>query len=219
MAALSIAFVIPAFNEDTTIESVVRSLIPFGKVLVVDDGSDDNTAVKAATAGAYIVQHTSNLGYDKALNSGFFEAALMDVNVIFSFDADGQHKVSAISNFRELISDGADVVIGIRDQKGRISEEVFSWVSKKLWNIQDPFCGMKAYKTEVYKALGHFDSYGSIGTELSLFAVKMGFNVAEVPIMIKRRQGQSRLGSSLIANGKIIRAILFGLFNQKVSGI
>ena len=53
-------------------------------------------------------------------------------------------------------------------------------------------CGMKAYKTEVYHALGHFDSYGSIGTEL-LFAVKMGFNIAEVPIMIKRRQDQSVL--------------------------
>ena len=218
MAALSIAFVIPAFNEDATIESVVRSLIPFGEVLVVDDGSDDNTALKAATAGAHIVQHTSNLGYDKALNSGFCEAALMDVNVIFSFDADGQHKASAISSFRELILDGADVVIGVRDQKGRVSEEVFSWLSQKVWNIQDPFCGMKAYKTEVYKALGHFDSYGSIGTELSLFAVKMGFNIAEVPIMIKRRQDQSRLGSSLIANGKIIRAILFGLFNRKVGG-
>tara|TARA_B110001469_G_C9440306_1_gene223071 strand:+ start:21 stop:662 length:642 start_codon:yes stop_codon:yes gene_type:complete len=211
MERSSLAIVIPAFNEAKTIGAIVESLSIYGTVIVVDDGSSDDTAEIAKDAGATVVQHRYNRGYDGALNSGFEKSISLGSKVIITFDADGQHPVSLIDDFLLEIERGADVVVGIRNRRARLSEVIFSFISTKLWNINDPQCGMKAYRCEVYKRLGHFDSYGSIGTELCIFAAKQNFQITQVQFEVSERVDEPRFGNFWNANWKIFRAIILGV--------
>jgi len=211
MARSKLAVVIPAYNEEKMIKKVVNEVIYYGIVIVVDDGSMDDTARIAAEAGAVVVRHAVNCGYDCALNSGFEEARLLDCEIILTFDADGQHSASLIEDFVTAIDGGADVVIGIRNRKSRFAESVFSWVTTKLWGIKDPQCGMKAYRSEVYQKLGHFDSYNSIGTELCIFAAKQKFEITQIPFEVKNRVDKPRFGGLINANWKIFRAGVLGV--------
>ena len=211
MARPKLTIVIPAFNEEKTIGAVVQSLRVHGVVIVVDDGSDDSTASVAKGAGAVVVQHRYNSGYDCALNSGFEKAIFLDSEIVITFDADGQHPVSRIDDYLMEINNGADVVVGIRNRSARLSEVIFSWISTKLWNIKDPQCGMKAYRSEVYKSLGHFDSYNSIGTELCIFAAKNNFKITQISLEVNERLDKPRFGHFWGANWKIFRAIAFAI--------
>ena len=211
MARFKLAIVIPALNEEKTIGTIVESVLIHGAAIVVDDGSDDDTAKVAEDAGAVVVRHRYNLGYDGALNSGFEKAISLGCEVIITFDADGQHSVALINDYLSAIEHGADVVVGIRNRRARLSEVIFSWISTKLWNIKDPQCGMKAYRSEVYRRLGHFDSYGSIGTELCIFAAKNNFEIAQVPFEVNERIDAPRFGGFWGANWKVFRAIALGI--------
>jgi len=207
-----VGIVIPALNESATIASVIKAAAEYGVPIVVDDGSTDNTAELARQAGATVVSHDKNCGYDMALNTGFKKAVELGSEVIITLDADGQHNPMLLQKFIEQIDAGADVVIGVRNKRQRIAESLFAWYTFRFWGIQDPLCGMKAYRTKVYKALGHFDSYGSIGTELAIFAARKGYNLEQVPFDVSAREGQSRFGSALKGNYKIIRAMIFSMW-------
>ena len=211
MARPNLSIVIPAFNEEKTIRSVVNEVIRYGIPIVVDDGSSDDTARIAIESGAIVVSHVENRGYDQALNSGFEKALSLEFDVIMTFDADGQHSSSLIHDFLSAIDGGADVVIGVRNRKARFSEAMFAWIATILWNIRDPLCGMKAYRSEVYRKLGYFDSYHSIGTELCIFAKRNNFKVVEIPFDVKERSDKPRFGSTWLANCKIFRAIVLGI--------
>ena len=78
--------------------------------------------------------------------------------------------------------------------------------------MKDPLCGMKAYRTTVYKARGHFDSYGSIGTELTIFAAMMSYRIVQIEFDVRERSGESRFGKMLSGNYKIIRAMLLSIW-------
>jgi len=211
MARPRLALIIPAFNEEKTIRKVINEVINYGLPIVVDDGSSDDTARIAIESGAIVISHGQNRGYDQALNSGFAEAHSLGIEVIMTFDADGQHSAALIHEFLSAINAGADVVIGVRNRQARLSETIFAWVASILWDIRDPLCGMKAYRSEVYRELGHFDSYNSIGTELCIFAQRSDFNIIEIPFDVKERIDNPRFGSLLRANLKIFRAIFLGL--------
>jgi glycosyltransferase involved in cell wall biosynthesis len=206
-----IALVIPALNEAATIGAVVERLADFGRVIVVDDGSSDGTAGAARQNGAEVVTHPHNRGYDGALGSGFARAAALDCAYVITFDADGQHPANLVPKFIAELDAGADLVLGIRDHLPRISEKLFQITTRTLYGIQDPFCGMKGYRMELYRSLGWFDSYRSIGTELMLHAVRHHARVAQLPVPTRERVGQARIGRVLRANFVIMRAALIGL--------
>ena len=202
-----VAIVIPAFNEQDTIYGEVQSVKDNGIVIVVNDASIDDTEKRALKAGAIVVNHKVNKGYDGALNSGFIKANELDCDIIITFDADGQHDPYVIKKFIMLLNSGYDVVIGIRSNFQRLSEYIFSWVSKFKWGINDPLCGMKGYSAKVYKKLGHFSSYESIGTELCIFSQKFGFKIVQIPVQVQDRIDNSRMGGRLAANIKILSAL------------
>lgn len=203
-----VAIVIPALNESATIAGVVEAASSYGLPIVVDDGSTDNTAALATQAGAVVVSHENNRGYDAALNSGFKKAAELGSEIIITADADGQHDPSLIQKFINSIDAGADVVAGIRSRRQRFAEHLFAWYTNWRFGIIDPLCGMKAYRTKVYEALGHFDSCGSIGTELMIFAAKHDYRLGQIEFEVRERKGQSRFGQVFAGNYKIIRAML-----------
>jgi hypothetical protein len=126
-------------------------------------------------------------------------------------DADGQHEPAILQSFLRAIDEGAEVVVGIRDRRQRRAEHVFAWIGRRLWGIRDPLCGMKAYRISVYRQLGHFDSYGSIGTELAIFAARSGRRITQVPVRTRDRIGVPRFGRRLQANAKIFRALWHAL--------
>jgi glycosyltransferase involved in cell wall biosynthesis len=214
MGRFRVAVVIPALNEADTIQSVVDAAGRYGLPIVVNDGSTDKTAELAMQAGAVVFSHKYNLGYDAALNSGFKKAAELGCEIIVTVDADGQHDPSLIQRFIDAIDAGADVVTGIRSKRQRFAEHLFAWYASFFFGIQDPLCGMKAYRTTVYKALGHFDLIGSVGTELMIYAVRQGCRLDQVAFEARERKDKPRFGQTLAGNYKIIRAMLFTVLSM-----
>ena len=214
MERSSLAIIIPAFNEAKTISKMVKKCLKYGEVIVIDDGSKDKTGIKASDSGAIVLNHPFTNGYDKALNTGFIYALKRKYSFIVTIDADGQHDPSQIPYLIAKLESGSDLVVGKRVKKARIAEYFFSFYTKLFWNISDPLSGYKAYNRKVCKKIGYFDSYNSIGTEILLFSLKNGFKVSEYPIKIKSRSGESRFGSLLKANLKILRSLFLSFFQK-----
>lgn len=209
------AAVIPALNESLNIGAVVRGIVPFALPIVVDDGSTDDTAQLAAEAGAIVVRHARNLGYDAALQTGLFKAIELGYDYGITLDADGQHSPQTLSVFIEELSAGADLVIGRREHTQRFAEAVFAMAGRCLWRIDDPLCGMKGYKLAYLAHVGHFDAYRSIGTEFAIRAARSGLTIVNVPVPTVPRLGESRFGSGWRPNLKIIRALWCGLYRAR----
>lgn len=203
-----IALVIPAYNEAGTIYHVVKAASEYGQPIVVNDCSGDETAELAEKAGAIVVTHQENLGYDEALNTGFAEAYRRGYDAIITLDADGQHDPTLLSYFIDGLAEGADLVLGVRNKRPRLAEHVFALYTTLRYDVLDPLCGMKAYRRAVYERLGHFDSYRSIGTELALYGVRNGFSVAQIKFVVRDRKDKPRFGKLFVANMSIFRAIL-----------
>ena len=203
-----LAIIIPAYNESATITIVVQAVIAYGVPIVVDDGSADHTAFLARDAGANVVSHENNLGYDAALNSGFVHANKIGYDFVLTMDADGQHNPSLLPIFIKALGEGADMVIGVRDRRQRFAEHVFALVSRLLWGIHDPLCGLKAYRIELYQSLGHFDAYNSIGTELAIYAARQNKKIVHIPLVTTDRVDEPRFGQNFNANMQIIKALL-----------
>jgi glycosyltransferase involved in cell wall biosynthesis len=108
--------VIAAYNEATAIARVVTEVVRAGyRVVVVDDGSADATADVARAAGATVVKHPFNLGQGAALQTGIEYALAQAAELIVTFDADGQHRVSDISRLTDaLVQERADFALGSR---------------------------------------------------------------------------------------------------------
>ncbi len=215
MGKYRVGIVIPALNESETIAGIVEAVAEYGVPIVVDDGSTDNTSALAKLSDAVVIVHEKNLGYDAALNSGFKKAYELGINIIITVDADGQHDPSLIQKFIDAIDSGADIVIGTRSRRQRVAEHFFAWYTRFRFRIKDPLCGMKAYRRDLYKALGHFDSYGSIGTELTLFAAIKGYHVEQIEFSVRERSGESRFGSIIMGNYRIIRSMLLSIWRIK----
>ena len=204
--------VIPALNEAKTIGAIIASAFAYGMPIVVDDGSTDNTFELASSSGASVVRHSVNRGYDGALNSGFERALYLGCKYIITVDADGQHDPAILASFINELDKGADVVIGIRDKRQRLAEEIFAWVGYRNFGIKDPLCGMKGYRMAVYEELGHFDSYQSIGTELAIYAASSGKKISQIDIKTLEREDHPRFGKIFSANRVILRALWLSLF-------
>ncbi len=212
-----VAIVIPAYNEERTIAEVIRGVISSGTPIVVDDHSCDQTASIAEVEGAVVVRHLHDSGYDAALNLGFSKAVDLGVEYIVTLDADGQHDPTLIAAYLQRLEESADLVVGIRPQKPRLAERVFGCVTTMLYGIRDPLCGMKGYRITLYRALGHFDSYRSVGTELMLFAARNKYTIDQFEVPISDRgNGSSRFGQQFEANKQIFRALFIGLIGQKL---
>jgi glycosyltransferase involved in cell wall biosynthesis len=207
-----IGIVIPALNESKTIGAVVAQAAGFGTPIVVDDGSQDGTGAIAAQAGANVVSLPVNRGYDGALNAGFRRASEIDCAYVITMDADGQHNPGLLREFVAALDGGADVAVGVRDRRQRLGEHAFAWFGRLRFGMRDPLCGMKGYRIGVYRELGHFDSYHSIGTELALFAARRKLRIAQLPVVTRDRADQPRFGRVFSANLRIFRALLRSVF-------
>ena len=108
--------VIAAFNEGGMIAEVIKDVLPtFPHIVVVDDGSGDDTAIIACNAGATVVRHPVKQGQGAALQTGIDFALVSGAQIIVTFDADGQHRIEdALTLARAIDNDEADIVCGSR---------------------------------------------------------------------------------------------------------
>jgi polyprenyl-phospho-N-acetylgalactosaminyl synthase len=116
VADQSIWVVVPAYNEAAIIGQIVGDLIERGyAVVVVDDGSNDGTGMKAGAAGAAVVTHPFNLGQGAALQTGLQFALIQGADYLITFDADGQHRVADVDSLMSaLLAANADFALGSR---------------------------------------------------------------------------------------------------------
>ena len=192
-----IVVVVPAFNEERFIGSVVLKLKRFSvQVVVVDDGSSDGTAEIAEEAGAIVLRQRQNKGKGMALNAGFRYARDLNPDVIVILDADGQHLPEELPQIIRPVVDGqADIVIGSRYLQNksttplgrRIGHGVINLVTSLSSGVlvSDSQSGYRAFSQKAYQC-AHFYSNGfSVESEMQFLAQEYGLKVKEVPITIR----------------------------------
>ena len=187
---------IPAFNEEKNIAAIVVKLKKkYDHVLVCDDGSSDMTHDIASSLGAIVVKHPTNLGYGAAIKTIFNEARKIDGDILITFDADRQHKISEIDSVLKPISENkADIVIGSRflgktkeiPKYRKIGIKMITGLTNTLTGseITDAQSGFRAYSKKVLNEISPTESGMGISTEILIKSSKKQMRISEVPITI-----------------------------------
>ena len=196
-----VTVVIPAMNEEHAIAGVVSQLragAPWREVLVIDDGSSDATAARAAEAGARVLRHPYNKGNGAAVKTGIRHAAGEFVLII---DADGQHAPEDALRLAARLGE-YDLVVGARDgatqatRARRGGNTLLNWLASYLTgrNIPDLTSGFRGARLTCLREFIHLLPNGfSTPTTTTLAFIKAGYNVAFEPIDARRRHGTSKI--------------------------
>ena len=187
---------LPAFNEEKNIFSVVKGALKYSNtVVVVDDGSTDNTANIAEEAGAIVVKHNKNQGYGAALNTIFHTARCMDADNLVIIDSDGQHNPSDIQKLVEELKKGIDVVIGSRFLERNSKIPAYRKVGMKILDlftkaagvnqVTDSQSGFRAYGKKAIAVMRISGEGMSAGSEILIRISENNFKVSEVPIIVR----------------------------------
>tara|TARA_Y200000002_G_C22631225_1_gene642617 strand:- start:515 stop:1183 length:669 start_codon:yes stop_codon:yes gene_type:complete len=204
-----LCFILPSYNEEKTLSNIIKELEKFGKIIVVDDCSTDQTSSVLSDLEVTNIRNEVNLGYDLSLNIGFKKAIDLNMDYAITIDADGQHDIGDAKKIINLLYNGNSIVKGKRKYLPRISEKIFSLYTKIFYNIFDPLCGLKGYNLEHCKNLDMLNPKNIIGTKTLLNVKREKLNIAEFEIKQIERSDFPRYGGSLNANIKIFK----GLFN------
>ena len=185
----------PAFNEEKYIAKTIVGCAQYvDRVVVVNDGSTDATAMIATACSAKVIYHDQNMGYGAAICTCFNTAKEMNVDAMVIIDADGQHDPEEIEKVLDPIIKGeADVSIGSRFMEGNeIQIPFYRKVGMKILDIAtnhgsgikltDTQSGFRAYSKEAIQKIRINDKGMSAGSEILLQIKKHGFKVKEVPI-------------------------------------
>jgi len=187
--------VVPAFDEAATIGALVRGLravCPGVPVLVVDDGSGDETAARAAAAGAEVLRHGENRGKGAALATGLGALAAAGVGRALTLDADGQHLASEIPVL--LAASDAEpraIVVGVRRKAGHTIARLNrfgNWIADRLLRViagrplPDTQSGFRVYPVAATLALGVRGLRYDFETEVLLRAARRGIPLVGVPV-------------------------------------
>ncbi len=197
-----LSILIPAFNEEAAIYPVllkVREHHPDAEILVIDDGSLDETAREAGRVpGVRLLSHTKNQGYGAALKTGLRRCR---APVVAWIDADGQHPVAELDRMAAPVRDGElDANLGSRDEGSAqvltrvpgkwLLRRVAEWVARRP--IPDLNCGFRVFRTDVIRRYLHLlpDGFSASATS-TLLMIKRGYRVRFTPIRSMARIGTS----------------------------
>ena len=194
---MKIAVGLPAYNEEKNIASIITRLEKISDTIIVcNDGSSDLTGRIASKMGVIVINHEKNLGYGAAIHSLFLKAKDLDVDILVTFDADGQHDVLDIQKIiNPIVEKKADLVIGSRFFDSS-QDNIPSYrktgiqIITKLTNtslkekIKDSQSGFRAYSKEVLSKITPSERGMGVSSEILIKASNNDFRIAEIPINI-----------------------------------
>jgi len=234
MSTQNILVIIPAYNESQnikkTIDDVLRLEIPMD-ILVVDDGSSDETACEAAKTQAHVVSLPFNLGIGGAVQTGFKFAMENGYSFVVRVDGDGQHDAKFIAKLVDpVVNQSADIAIGSRFIKPflgyrssfvrRIGINFFSGLISFLTGteVTDPTSGYRAYSKKAIEIFSEYYPHDFPEPETIMLANRSGLKLVEVPVEMKKRvAGNSSIRnlSTLYYMIKVTFVILLWLIKKK----
>ena len=205
---MTICILIPVYNEFKEIGRLVESLKGKGfLVVVIDDGSTDDSGGIAKQKGAVVIGHDQNQGKGRSLQDGFEYVLKNNYDGVITIDGDGQHDINDIDQFISKAQEHpSSVITGTRmdDPKGMpfvrfVTNKMMSWMISSLCKqqIPDTQCGFRLISREVLKELKLTASDFEIETEVLIKASKKGFKIYSVPIKTIYRNEASKINPLL----------------------
>lgn len=200
--------IIPAFNEQDCIGEVLSQIPNSVDVVVVNDGSSDNTKDICLLYEARVLSHQVNKGYEEALITGvrFFMASSYTQFVVI--DADGEIDVANALMLLRAVSKEKPVFCGYRTSyKGRFAERVVGRITNQFFGIKDLYCGCKGFHRSIVSSHTPKEVCSGIFTK---FVLKKSLvsTVVNIPIGGTVRQGKSKFGSGFMINLRLISNFL-----------
>lgn len=194
MEIMKAYILIPSYNEEQTIGGIIREIKERGHdIVVVDDGSTDDTGKVAAQNGATVIRHAENLGKGASLKYGFdYLLGLKAFDAVIIMDGDGQHSPADIQKFISHAREhSVDIIVGnrmrrtknmpfIRMVTNRLMSLFLSIMCKQ--NIPDTQCGFKLIKRRVLEAITLESKNYDFDSEVLILASKKHFKISSVPI-------------------------------------
>lgn len=212
----SLSIILPAKNEAGNLKSLLPDLVahfPKDEIIVVDDGSTDDTAKICADNMVRRISHRIPMGNGAAIKSGS-RAAKGDILVFM--DSDGQHNPGDISRLLEQVDEGYDMVVGARSgesQAGvgrRFANAIYNWFASKITGqvIEDLTSGFRAAKATKFREFLHLLPNGfSYPTTITMAFFRVNYRVAYIPITVNKRTGKSHI--NIVRDGVRFIIVIF----------
>ncbi len=194
---------IPVYNEAESIKDIinkVRETCPKSDILVIDDGSTDETPeILEKEKEVFLIKHSENEGYGKTLIDGFNFSIAKGYEYVITIDSDKQHQPEEIKNFTGIIeNEDRDIISGSRylqyskdkldeapEDRRKINQRITQKINKLTgYKLTDSFCGFKLYKVRSLKKLNLTEHGYGMPLELWMQAWKQGFRITEVPVAL-----------------------------------
>ncbi len=212
----TLSIILPCLNESQSLQTLLTQLTndyPGAEIIVVDDGSSDDSASIATQAGAKVIRHPYSMGNGAAIKSGA-RAATGDLLVFM--DADGQHDPQDIERLLTELARGHDMVIGARSAESQASfgrwcaNSFYNWLSSWMvgHKIADLTSGFRVVKADKFKEFLYLLPNGfSYPTTITMAFFRAGYSVGYLPIVAHTRIGKSHI--KLLRDGVRFLLIIF----------
>ena len=190
---MKVCVLIPTYNESRAIGGLVSNVIKEGHdILVVDDGSSDNTAAIAIEKGANVIKNKNNMGKGASLKTGFAYALQYKYDAVIVMDGDGQHKTEDIKRFiQAALTGSADLIVGNRMRRAK-SMPLIRWATNRCLSgiisritgqhIPDTQCGFRLIKRRLLEKVNLMTSKYETESEILIRAGKKNFKIDSLPI-------------------------------------
>jgi len=190
------AVVVPAYNEGKVIGSVISDLKKSGYVhiIVVDDGSADETFRQAKQANVLVFRHKINRGKGAALKTGIEAAKRIGADIVVTFDGDGQHDPNDIDKMIDKIEEGYDVVLGSRyllkqhipcvRRIGNALADIFTFLLYGIW-VTDSQSGLRAYTRKAFDIIDTTSDRYEVESEALRDIKRYNLSYTEVPMHVR----------------------------------
>ena len=230
-----IIIIVPSYREEKNIIHVIKGLkehASYADILIIDDGSKDQTRIIAERYGIHTIQHPFNMGYGVTIQTGYKYAVRNDYSILIQFDGDGQHDPRFIKPMITALKEtGADIIIGSRFLKGggydapfirKLGIKLFSKIASIVTGqiFTDSTSGLQALNKRTFTFYSELDNfpydYPDADTIITLHYA--GFKIKEIPVqMHDRMQGQSMTAGlrSFIYVIKMLISIFITLIRKK----
>ncbi len=199
---IKLSVVIPAKNEASSIGLLLKKLrqeLHSAEIIVIDDGSTDNTADIVQNNNAVLISHPYSMGNGAAIKAG---ARAATGDILVTMDADGQHNPCDIKRLLERMNEGFEMVVGARGYKSQagkrrwLGNQFYNYISSLIIgkNVKDLTSGFRAVNTKKFKSFLHLLPNGfSYPTTITMAFFRSGYPVTYIPIESNKRAGKSHL--------------------------